>query len=226
MIRKISLSLLMVWGLALPIQAATITYGPTSFGAFIAGTAGSFNVPQFDPSLGTLTQIDLLVSGMSTGGTNSIENLGVTAGSADLSIGTNITVSGPSSFVVLTTPATSVTGIPLAAFDGVLDFAGASGFTLAGGSSSDSDSNSLFSGFAPYLGLGNVGFNFSSAGNTANNLTNVSPSSSTSTPATFGFDATVTYTYTPVPEPSTMALAGIGLSGVLVTAYRRRRTAK
>lgn len=201
-----------------------ITYGPTAFGSFAAGTAGSFNIPQFDPSLGTLTEVDLLVTGHSDGGSNGLQNLSAFPGNASVTIGTNITVSGPAALTVLTLPNTTNSG-PVAPFGGSVDFtfSGPDSILVLGAPSSDSQSDSIFAGFAPYLGLGLVTFNYSSGANTSSSA-DVAPTFSSTTPPTFDFDATVVYHYEAVPEPTTLVLAGLGALG-LVFAARRKRVA-
>ncbi len=198
-------------------HAATITYGPTSFGAFAAGASGGFNVPQFDPSFGTLVQVDLYVAGHSDGGSNSVENLTANLGTGTASIGTDISVSGPAALVVLTTPATTGSG-PMGPYDGTALEGGTDTFTVNGAPSSDSDSASLTSSLSPYIGLGNVTFSYSSVVNTANSA-NVSPTVSYTTPPTFDFDATVVYTYV-VPEPASI---GIFSTAIVAGLSRRRR---
>lgn len=203
---------------AVTANAATVVYGPTSFGTYPTGSSGTFPVPQFDPSLGTLLSVELNVLGSADGGSNGIENLStVNAGSGTAAIGTNITVSGPSALTVLTTPATTG-GSVLGIFDGTMDFGGTSGFTITGAPATDSDTTTLLSGFAPYIGLGNVTFNYTSANNTFT-ITDVSPAVTSSTPGVFGFTPTVTYTYDPIPESSSAVLGGLGLLALL----RRRR---
>ena len=202
-------------------SADTITYGPTSFGSFAAGSSGGFSVPQFNPSLGTLTQVDLFVTGDSDGGSNGLQNLSGFPGEASVSIGTNITVSGPASLTVLTFPASTNSG-PVAPFGGAVDFtfSGPDSILVNGTPSSDSNSDSITSGMSPYIGLSTVGFSYGSTVNTSSSAS-VSPTFSSTTPPTFDFNATVIYHYNAVPEPGTYALLGIGCLALL--GYRRIR---
>ncbi|HEY2841843.1 MAG TPA: choice-of-anchor E domain-containing protein [Pirellulales bacterium] len=203
-------------------SAATVSYGPVSVGPSPTGSGGSFGVTQFDPSLGTLTQVDLDVTGNSDGGSNGLQNLSGFPGNASVTIGSNITVSGPATLTVLTFPNNSNSG-PVAPFTGAIDFtfSGPDSVLVNGVPSSDSNSSSITSGMAPYIGLSTVNFNYSSAANTSN-AADVSPTFSSTTAPNFGFSATVTYHYTPVPEPTTLALAGLGALGLAFAARRKR----
>jgi hypothetical protein len=205
-------------------NAATVSYGPISVGPSPTGSSGLFGLPQFDPSFGTLTQVDLSVSGSSNGGSNGLQNLSAFDGNASVTIGSDITVSGPSALTVLTFPNNSNSG-PVAPFGGVVDFtfSGPDSVLVNGIPSFDADNSSIFVGLAPYIGVGAVLFNYSSAANTSNS-SDVSPTFSATTAPNFGFEASVTYHYTPVPEPTTLALAGLGALG-LVVAIRRKRIA-
>lgn len=85
-------------------------------------------VPKFDPALGHLTQVRITVSS-SIAGSVGYENTGATASGVTLNASTNSLVEVPASFGILTNPAFEVCCTTLPAFDGTLDYAGASGRT-------------------------------------------------------------------------------------------------
>lgn len=204
-------------------SAASISYGPSAFGTFTAGAGGVFNMPSFDTNLGTLTKVELTVTGNSDGGSNSIQNLSENAGEASVTIGTDITVSGPSALAVLTLPQTSNSG-PVTPFVGpVLDFSGTDSVQVFGAPASDTDANTILVGLGAYetVGPGLVGFNYSSTANTSSSA-NVAPTVGQTTAPLFDFEATVTYYYDAVPEPGSLVLAAMGALGLALVARRRR----
>lgn len=204
-------------------SAASISYGPTAFGSFAAGTGGGFNMPSFDTNIGTLTKVELTVTGNSDGGSNSLQNLSMGDGDATVTIGTNITVSGPSALTVLTLPQTSNSG-PLAPFIGpILDFSNADSIQVFGAPASDTDSDTILVGLAAYqtVGPGFVGFTYGSSANTSSSAS-VAPTISQTTAPLFDFEATVTYYYNAVPEPGSLVLAAMGALGLALVARRRR----
>ncbi|MDX1962667.1 MAG: PEP-CTERM sorting domain-containing protein [Pirellulales bacterium] len=203
-------------------SAASVTYGPQPIGPNNAGSAGSFFLPQFDPSLGTLTKVILMVNGFSDGGQNILDSESDFSGNASVSIGTNITVTGPATLTVLTTPVDTNSG-PIGPDDEMVfpDFAGPDSIGVFGNLSTDSDMSMITSGMGPYIGLGNVTFNYSSVVNNSSSST-VSPSFTFNTPTIYSFDAKVTYEYDVIPEPSTFILAGLGAVGLVGYGLRRR----
>jgi hypothetical protein len=219
---KLGLSTVLVLILVGQSGAATVSYGPTSVGPLSAGSAGIFTLSQFDPALGTLNSVFVEIIGNSFGGANTLDNESTFAGTAALSIGTNITVSGPASLLILSTPVQSTTGA-IAADDeaGPPDYTGPDSISLIGTTSSDYDSDLLMLGLAPYIGLGNVTFNYTSSTNSSTSA-NVAPTFSFNSPTEFSFDAQVTYIYDPIPEPSMFGICGLLGAGLAACSRRKR----
>jgi len=192
----------------------TETFGPTTYGTFSAGSpGGNFTVPQFDPSLGTLISVSLSVTGDSFGGTNSYQNLSGNPGTATVTIGSDITVSGPAALVVLTQPNQTNSGLVTANVNPVFTFTGSDAVSVTGTTSTDTQNALITSGLAPYIGLSNVSFAYSSASNVASN--GPTPDVTAGTAATFDFAPTVVYTYA-TPEPASLSLLGLGAASLLL----------
>jgi hypothetical protein len=141
-------------------------------------------------------------------------------------IGTDIQVTGPSSLVVLTTPFQQNSGPIAADNEGGPDFVGADSLSITGTFSTDTDSSNLTNPlfFTPYLGLGNVTFNYLSFINLATSV-NVSPAPSDNGPSSFDFSAKITYEYNAIPEPSTVLFSCFAGFGAIAYGIRRRRAA-
>lgn len=190
-------------------------------GAFTDWTK-TLQLPAFDASLGTLTQVKLSYLGealQTAGG----ENLSASSAPFSYNITTTLTVektSGPTLFspaaIVLSGSGTN------AAFDGGFDFAGASGFSFT---QQITAVGSLLYTSAPilaeYTGTGMIDFT-AIASATSSISGSGEFASETISKASAGLG--VEYTFTPIPEPSTYALA-IALMSLGWVALRKRKIA-
>jgi hypothetical protein len=157
---KIGLALVLVMvglGSAPAARAATIgdfdTFAATSV-PFPASALATLS--QFDPSLGTLTQVTLTLAATATDGSIAWDNEAPVMTDVSLGIGAQVTAVGPAALTAMAVPLQidSATGIE-ADGDGAADFIGPDSFTVfVGGSGSDSGSSSLAAGLAPFVGLG------------------------------------------------------------------------
>jgi hypothetical protein len=205
----------MVVACALPAAANAATVIYTS--ATIPLTATDFtNTPlalqQFDPTLGTLTGIEVSLTG-NVSSTIMFENLG-SAGTITGSSMAQLTLTRPDSSTIVIALPTQTRTASEGAFDGVIDFSGTSGDTFSGVNGTATNISFLTSpaDFTLFTGTGFVdaflsGHGTSSASGPGNLATIVNTSAG-------GF-ATIAYTYNSlVPEPAAWALMIVGFGGI------------
>lgn len=150
-------------------------------------------LPQFDPSLGTLTSIDIALTGLITGNAK-YESNDSAPGTITLNLEASIELQRPdNTSLLMVTPLTAITDTA-EAFDGVIDFGGLSGnefFDLAASVTEnvtlDSDAD-----LALFSGTGTVDLSLAATGNSrSTGLGNVINLFNTNA----GAEIVVTYTY-------------------------------
>lgn len=200
-------------------DAATISFSETISPALTNWTT-NVDLPKFDPALGTLNSITFELEG-DVGGLARFESLDAASTTVTTKLSANIRLRRPDlSDLVISTPSAQ-TVESVGAFDGNIDFGGASGRTYDTLAASDFESSMLTAPFSPldqslFIGAAemvtlNVRAVGQSHGAGAGNLL-------LQFNTLAGADVSVTYDYTPIPEPTTlvMLLAGMAL-------LRRRR---
>jgi hypothetical protein len=212
------------------ITAYTVVDDNSSAG-YPSGSTGTFMVPQYtDPGGKPLLKVTLTVIGHSSGGSNTFDNEDLAGGTATVSIGTEIKVSGPvpalgSQLIVRAAPLNSNSG-PVAGdnepFSGPPDFVGTDSISVSGTGATDTQSAFKTSAFdlTPYEGGGNVTFDFSTLTDTAGSITSTGGGANRVVFGDILSDYTATVTYESVPEPAGLAL--LCLAG-LYTLHRRSR---
>jgi hypothetical protein len=205
-------SALLALACAAPAQATetltqTVTITPAA-----APTSATINFDQFDPTWGSLQSIMLSFSS-SLNATGTATNNSNVAHSYTLTKGASASLTGNGfSFTEILASGTANLGT----------IAKKTTITLAPITGSASDSATLLSGFAPFLGTGDVSFSYAST-----NGFSLSHPSMLNLLASIGGSATITYHYelpTPptggVPEPTSWAMMFMGFIA-LGAAMRR-----
>jgi len=189
-------------------ETFSFTITPTPF------TIDSSAVQQFDPTLGTLTSIEIDVSG-SDSGTATITNNTSASGTYNFTIGATLGLEDPALSPLITiTPEFS--GSLVVPSGGTVTSPVMTSPTVTG-------TDTLTSGFAPYIGTGTYVFTLVGTA-TGSDSGPVPFTISESNSA--GETGEVIYNFTPasttVPEPSSILLFGSGLSLVAMILRRRR----
>jgi len=180
----------------------------------------SLSVPKFDPALGTLDQVDFILSGHVEGEAK-FESLDAEAATVEMELGASITIQRPDTTTLIVSLPSALTSDLVSAFDGTIDFGGTSGKTYPMLSADDIEmtSTSAAPDLALFTGLGNIDLPVEalgeSTGSGAGNLLLVFMTLAAA-------DFTVEYTFTPIPEPATAALALLGGFGLFGRCRKRR----
>lgn len=208
----------------------TLVYGVTNNASTSVSQTQSFT--QFDPALGTLTNVTVSMGGTTPFVVNGFVRVFQAGGGSVYQPGVVITSAGTGVAVTgagLNLSPANLTSFNTGKINGINTNIGST--SIFGTGTSGTASAAVDSGsFASYVGTGTVDVTLA-----VGNWT-VSPpadagfgfSIENTNPAYFyntGGAVTVTYTYNAVPEPATVAMLGLGLGGVFMVArtVRRRR---
>jgi len=233
MFRALVAPVVFVW-LGGAVQAGLLTHtfvgDNPGLGGYPVAWIDFFDVPQYsDPGGQPLIKVTLDVSLESVGGSRTFDNEAPTGGTATVSIGTALKVTGPipmggtpfDQLTVNTLAINSASG-PITADSeaGAPNFFGSDSISVSGSGSIGSAMQSRMTVFelSPYLGAGTISFDFSTltGGGSASSTGGGGVLTSTSAIRS-KFVATVTYEF--VPEPSSGSLLGMA---IMMIARRRR----
>lgn len=199
-------------------NATILTIGPltdTTGAVSLTNWTKFLTVAQFNPSFGTLLQVDITLDGIVNGNAR-FESEDASPTAVTMNLQALLTLKDPLNNTLVTTLPVVSSVDNAAASDGVFDFGGASGKTYTNVTGTNSTSVTLTApgSLAPFTGLGTITASLFAAGTSVGsgggNLT-------TSFNTRAAGSMSVTYTYdngiTATPEPGTIGLLGSALLG-------------
>lgn len=203
-------------------QAAVLTYTDAIISTATDWTS-TLSVPKFNPALGTLTNINITLTGTVLGNVM-VESMSASPANVTTNLAASLTLTRPDSTTLLVSfPAFTATQA-FTAYDGTLDFAGTSGITYAAINSSQTAFVSTpppATDLSLFTGSGTISLPISAHG--ASSVTgsgNLVAGFQTRAAAMLQID--YIYDAIAVPEPTALALLGLGVIGA---GMRRRRRA-
>jgi hypothetical protein len=196
---------------------AEVVVQTVNIGPLTTNWIKNLTVNQFDANLGTLTKVELFVSGH-IDSQYQIESFQSSATSHYFRLNGDLTVRRPDNTVFAQATVLNERTDDLAAFDGLLDAGGTSGLTgniakdMVPGAAEISDGP----GVLPFIGNGTLDFPVSA---TMSSFFQGSSNVFRAVFTTASAEIKVVYTYNPIPTPGSVAL--VGAAGIL--GFRRRR---
>lgn len=179
--------------------------------------------PKFDPTLGTLVQVDFNLAAH-LDGSATLTNRNTTLKYYQVTLSEYVTLTDPNEVLVAyAVPLFATPGILPVPLPGAFSVPGSSARTLTGSADASSPGTvTMTSPFtaeqqATYIGSGDINFRVKTLGNSG--FTGAGSTDFTSSVYTNGI-AEVIYTYTDIPEPATVLLIG---SVLLAIGFMRRQ---
>lgn len=174
-----------------PTQQVTATFTP-----FTTGGSQTQSVAQFNPSLGTLNSVQIILNGKLTSDVK-VENLDAAPSTVNAQVNGNLSLSGPGGNLLSVSPSIVDNNSALSAYDGTLDYGGTSGHNFGAQSASAQKSITLTNNLSSWVGNGNValseaGQSSSTVSGSGNEQVHICSDASGTT--------TVIYHYTPKPQ--------------------------
>jgi hypothetical protein len=169
-----------------------------NFSPFTTGGGQTQSVAQFNPALGTLNSVQVILNGKLNSDVR-VENLDAAPSTVNAQVNGNLSLQGPGGTLLSVSPTISENSTSLSPYDGTLDYGGTSGHNFGEQSASAQQSITLTNNLSAWEGTGNVALTES-----AQSTSTVSGSGNEQVHICSEGSGTVTviYNYTPAPPPA------------------------